>query len=272
MLRSSRITLAAIALLVTASCAEPQPAPEDLDGVARFLFDRWLPADEAPDVSDVELADAVVKVHAALGGDELVEAQKGTLANLTQAELDAVGLSDRDPNKPQGMFIANVVHCTLSQMEEILLTPDQLSLYPEGYAQYSRAYVEGTPESHPRWTTTYQSGENALVTNQFTAVVESGLRIVPDLGPEQSPFGRALVLRVHLPEPATFESDGSEFTDDYQIETFSERAPGELVHFYAIWRYMRLGILGDSYDGIFIDQTTQGMLDWDARTDELCAQ
>lgn len=267
-----RASLLLVLALLGGACAEPQPAPEDLDGAARFLFDRWWPADEDPAISDVELADAVVKVHDAVSGDDLAEPQKGTLANLTQAEVDAVGLSDRDPNKPQGMYIANLVRCTLDQVEEILRNPDQLSLYPEGYAEYSRSYHDGTPETHPRWTTTYKSGENALVTNQFTAVVESGLRLVPDLGAEQSPHGRALVLRVHLPEPATFEYDGSEFTDDYQIETFAERAPGEVVHFYGIWRYMRLGVLGDSYDGVFIDQTTQGMLDWDRRTDEICAQ
>ena len=270
--RMPRLALAAIALCALCACPQPDAAPEDLDGAARFLFDRWLATDVEPAISDVELADAVVKVHEAVGGDTLSEAQKGTLGNLTQSEVEAVGLPERDPDKPQGMYIANLVRCTLDQMEEILLTPDQLSLYPEGYAEYSRAYHEDTPEAHPRWATTYKSGENALVTNQFTAVVESGLRIVPDLGAEVSPFGRALVLRVHLPEPATFEYEGSEFTDDYQIETFAERAPGELVHFYAIWRYMRLGILGDSYDGVFIDQTTQGMIDWDQRTDELCAQ
>ncbi len=264
--------LALVASLAPCACATPEPAPADLDGLARFAFARWLPVDEDPAISDAELADALAKIHDVLGGDALDGPQKGTLANLTPVELDAVGLSDHDPNRPQGMYIANVVRCTLDQVEALSLEPDQMSLYPEAYAAYGREYLEGTPATHPRWLTTYTSAENALITNQFTATVHSGMRLVPDLGPELSPRGRGLVFRVHLPEPATFEHEGSELTDDYQIETLTERAPGELVHFYAIWRYMRLGILGDSYDNLFIDQTTQGLIDWDAKTEALCAQ
>ena len=261
-----------VAVLGATACAKPAPAPADLDGLARFLFDRWHPPDEDPAISDAELADALGKIHDVLGGDTLSEPVKGTMANLTQAELDAVALSGHDPNTPQGMYIADIVHCTLEQIEEITLTPDQLSLYPEAYAAYSRVYVEGTPAYHPRWATTYTSAENALITNQFTATVQSGLRQVPDLGPELSPHGRGLVSRIFLPEPATFEHEGAELTDDFQVETFTERAPGELVHFYGLWRYMRLGILGDSYDSLFIDQTTQALIDWDEKTDELCAE
>lgn len=261
-----------IPLATALACVEPQPAPADLDGLARFAFQRWHPADEDPAISDAELADALGKIHRALDGDALAEAQKGTLANLTQDELDAVGLSERDPGKPQGMYIADIVRCTLEQIEDITLEPDQLSLFPEAYAEYSREIIEGTPESHPRWLTTYKSAEHALMSNQFTATVQSGMRRVPDLGPELSPYGRGLVLRVYLPEPATFESEGAEFTDDYQVETLTERAPGELVHFYGLWRYMRYGVIADSYDSMMIDQTAQAMIDWDAKTDELCAQ
>jgi hypothetical protein len=258
-----------LSMCLCAACAQPAPAPEDLDGLARFFFNRWTPPEDVA-ISDSELADGVVKLHAALEG-KIDEPLKGLLADLTQEELDGVGLSDRDPKKPQGIYMADIVHCTLDQIEEILQNDDQLSLYPEAYASYARERDADPPPYHPTWTTTYTSSENALITNQFTARVKTGLRKVPDLGAQQSPFGRALVLRVVLPEPATFESDGSEFTDDFQIETFHERAPGELVHFYGMWRYMRLGILGDSNDGLFIDQTLNGMVDWDKKTDALCA-
>lgn len=271
-MRSVRSVAACFVALALCACAAPEPAPADLDGLARFAFARWLPVDEDPAVSDAELSDALAKIHDVLEGDTLAGPTKGTLGNLTQAEVDAVGLSDHDPNRPQGMYIANVLHCTLDQVEALTLEPDQLSLYPEAYTAYAREYEEGTPESHPRWLTTYTVAEHALMSNQFTATVHSGMRKVPDLGPELSRRGRGLVFRVHLPEPATFEFEGSEFTDDYQVETLTERAPGELVHFYAVWRYMRMGVLGDSYDGLFIDQTTQALIDWDAKTEALCAQ
>ncbi|MBI1944798.1 MAG: hypothetical protein HYS27_03830 [Deltaproteobacteria bacterium] len=259
-------------LFAAAGCVAPQPAPADLDGLARFAFARWLPEGEDPAISDAELADALGKIHDVLGGDTLAEPQKGTLGNLTQTELDAVALSDRDPAKPQGIYLANVIHCTLEQIDALTLEPDQLSLYTEAYAAYAREMIEGTPESHPRWLTTYTSAEHALMANQFTATVQSGMRRVPDLGPEASPAGPGLVLRVYLPEPAVFENEGAEFTDDYQVETLTERAPGELVHFYGIWRYMRYGVIADSYDALMIDQTLQALVDWDLKTDELCAR
>ena len=261
-----------LAVLVAAGCLAPQPAPADLDGLARFAFKRWLPEGEDPAVSDEELADTLGRLHQVLDGDALTEPQKGTLANLTTDELDAVGLSERDPDKPQGLYIVAIVRCTLDQFEQLTLEPDQLSLYPDAYASYSRSMIEGTPASHPRWLTTYTSAEHALMSNQFTATVQSGMREVPDLGPELSPVGRGLVLRVYLPEPAVFESEGAEFTDDYQVEIVYERAPGELVHFYGLWRYMRYGVIADSYDAMMIDQTLQALVDWDTKTDELCAQ
>lgn len=268
--RSLALVLA-LAAGAASGCASPEPAPADLDGLARFFFDQFEPADKDPTIVDIELQDGFAKLHEVVKGDELTEPRQGILAKLTQAELDAAGLPDRDPSVPQGMFMANIIHCSLDDVERFLLEPDQLSLYPEGYAAYERRFDAGRPESFPTWSATYTSGENPLVTNQFTATVRSGLRKVP--ATDDARFGRALVLRVVLPEPATFEqqSDDVEFSYDFQVETYHERAPGEIVHFYGMWRYMKLGILGESYDGLFVDQTIGGMIEWDQKTDALCA-
>ena len=255
--------------LSTLGCAQPVPAPKDVDGLARFLYDRFDPKDEDPAISDVELADAATKLRAALG--ELkgaADAPKSeTLGNLTQAELDAVGLSAMDPSVPQGMFIADVVHCTLAQLQKIVLNPDQLSLYPEAYATYQRTFDKDRPATLPTWQVTYKSSENPLITNQFTATEHSGLRTVPGDSP-------VMMTRVFMPAPAVFEDPNEQvqYTHDFQIELYQEQKPGELAHFYGMWRFMHLGALGDSYGGLFIDQTTSGMLDWDKKTDALCAQ
>ena len=262
--------LSPLLVVVLSSCAAPQEAPKDLNGLARFFFNQFKPAEgEDPATSDIELQDAIGKVHKVLKGDELSsdEPMSGTLENLTQEEVDTAGL-DVKPSKGQGMFIANIIHCSLSEMKDIILEPDQLELYPEAYAEYARDFDKDPPAYLPTWTVTYKSSENALVSNQFTASVETGLRTVPET--EDAAHGDALVRAGFLPEPAEFESDGSEFSFDFQVETYHERKKGEIVHFYAMWRYMRLGILGDSYDEVFIDQTTQGMIDWDTKTDELC--
>jgi hypothetical protein len=263
-----RRTLVFATVLSLSACAAPDPAPDDVDALARFFLTRFDPGDGDVAISDQELQDGVGKIHGLFG--DLSEPQKNILGSLTEEDVSAVGLAGHDPLKPQGMFIANIVHCTLAQYEALAVEPDQLSLYPEAYATYQRTIDEGTPSYLTTWTSTYTSVDNALFSNQYTAATKSGVRRVPDLG-AASPHGPALLARVLLPEPAAFEEPGSEFSDDYQIETFHERAPGELVHFYAMWRFMQLGILGNSYDGTFVDQTLQGMIDWDTKTDALCA-
>src|SRR6478609_3944055 len=102
-----RLQLASIAIVVAAvsGCAGPQPAPKDLDGLARFFFDHFDGTTDAS-TSDAELQDAVSKLHDVLKGDSITDPQKGTLANITKAELTTVGLDDKNPDKPQGMFVA----------------------------------------------------------------------------------------------------------------------------------------------------------------------
>ena len=263
----------AIALItaVAASCAAPQPAPEGLDDIAKFLFNRFSPVDEDIAVSDLELADAAVKLHAALDGDALAEAQKGTLAKITESELATVGLDGvLSPTRATGMFTAAIVKCELQQMKDIIMEPDQLSLYPEAYESYGREYDPVVDERLQTWTVSYRAAPE--VPNQYDATVKSGIRDVSAdvLGDEG--VGRLLVRRGFIPEPAVFdEGVDAEFTHDFQIESYHERAPGEIVHFYGIWRFMRFGII-DSSSGLMMDTTLNGMVDWDTKTDELCAQ
>ncbi len=274
--------IALACLLQTTGCRGPAEAPEDLDGLARFFFNRFAPknddlTDADPAVSDAEIQDGIARLHDVLDGDALNEPQLGTLADITAEELATAGLPDADPQRPQGMFIADIVRCSLDRLEDIIRTDDQLSLYPEAYAAYSRVNDADRPQYNPTWVSTFTSADNALFTNQFTAVTHSGLRKVPDVersSGEPAPFGRVLTSRVVMPEPATFEqpSDSVAYQNDFQVEVFYPRAEGELVHFYGMWRFMKLGVLGDSGSDLFIDQTTGGMIDWDKKTSVLCEE
>jgi hypothetical protein len=266
----SRLRFALVVAFAAGSlaCGGPQQAPKDLNGLARFFFNKFAPGDDVA-TSDQEIQDAFTKLHKVVKGEELSadKPDMGVLENLTQEEMDTAGM-DRDPDEGQGMYITNIVHCDMDRMQEIIVDPDQLEMYPEAYAEYERDYDEDVPDYFPTWEVTYKSSENALITNQFTATIETGLRVVPKT--DDADFGTVLVRAGWLPEPAEFENEGSEFTFDFQVETYHSRGDGEIVHFYAMWRYMKLGVLGDSYDQTFIDQTEQGMIDWDAKTDELC--
>jgi hypothetical protein len=265
----SRLFLLSSSVLVSA-CAGPEEAPKELNALARFFFNKFKPEDpQNPGTSDVELQDAVNKLHDVLKADDLKldEPQLGTLENITQKEIDTVGM-DVDPDKGQGMFMANIIKCSMDKMEDLWLDPDQMELYPETYSAYKRTMDEDTPDYLPTWTTEYTIAETPPLTNQFSAVVKTGLRTVPET--EDAEHGEAFVSGAFMPEPAEFESDGSEFSFDFQIETVYSRGGGELVHFYAVWRYMKIGVFGDSYDDYIIDTTLSTMVDWDEDTEALC--
>ena len=263
-----RLVLAPVALLSLVGCLQPQEAPADLDGLARFFFDRFDPIDEDPAVSDIEMADAFQKLHVVLDGDALTEHVKGTMGKLTATELALVGREDLDPERAVGLSVSGVIPCTLGKIEEILLNPDQLALYPEAYESYQRTF-DPDERAHLRsWRNDYRSNDD--VPNQFNAVVNSGLRRVPAIeGAPSGSLGKTLVRRGYFPERAVFDDDeNAEFTHDFQVETYYERAPGEVVHWYGIWRWMRLGFL-DISQATLMNITLDGMADWDKKTAEL---
>ncbi len=267
-MRMRTFPLLALAALTTTGCLQPQEAPADLDGLARFFFDRFDPVDEDPAVSDIEMQDAISKLHDVLGGADLAnDHAKGTMGKMTTTELEVVGRDDLDPARAVGLTVSGIVHCSLDRLQEIILEPDQLSLYPEAYESYERTYDPNDREHIQTWQIDYRSSDD--VPNQFNAVVKSGIRFVPET--EDAQFGRVLVRRGFFPERAVFDDDeNAEFTHDFQIETYHERAPGEIVHFYGIWRWMKLGVL-DISQATLMNITLDGMADWDKKTDTLCA-
>ena len=53
-----------------------------------------------------------------------------------------------------------------------------------------------------------------------------------------TPYGPVIVSRGVLDEPAYFnDSDERGLFQDYQMEVYFERAPGETVPFYTIWEW-----------------------------------
>lgn len=263
----TRGALLLLSFALSTGCLQPQAAPDDLDGLARFFFDRFDPPQEDPGVSDVEMVDAFDKLHKIIGGDALPEHVKGTMAKMTATELQVVGRDDLDPLRAVGLSVSGVIHCTLDQVEEIILNPEQLTLYPEAYETYQRTFDADEREHLRSWQIDYRSSPQ--VPNQFNANVHSGLRRVPAL--PEARFGKTLVRRGFLSERAVFDDDeNAEFTHDFQVETYHERAPGEVVHWYGIWRWMQLGVI-DIGQATLMNITLDGMADWDKKTDELCA-
>ena len=264
------ILAAGLAVLVAGpaalGCAPLEPAPEDLDGIFHYLWDRF---DEGV---DEELAQASVNAHGAVDGDQLAEPIDGTVTALDRDALDAVGMPhDRDPGVPVGLFRVGLLPCTLDQVERATISDDQATLYADLVDACERSYL-GDPDAYlSRETATLDwegQIEDSLAGTGYSKRVMGGVRRVPDLG-EDTPWGAVLVQRAWLPEPAVFEGDDYYWDQDYQVDLYLERRPGEVVHFLSLWRSVGMGTI-TSENEFMQTMILRARADWDERTAELC--
>jgi hypothetical protein len=271
--------LAALALLVaagSAGCPSPQPAPEGLDDLARFLFTRIDPAADARDVQEAELRDAIAQLHEELDADNLTEPFQGTLSPLTADDLAGLeGVASRADKirQAQGLFVAMELDCTLAQLEAITLSPNGDELHPGVYEEYEKRFDSDTgpfarrEEDLAQWRTTYTARP---IGSAYTATTRGSIRRVraPDDG--SFALGEIGISRVYLPEPAVWEDD-SEFDLDFQWETAHVAPSGKVIWVYGMWRRMVLGIF-DSQSDLFINTSLGNMVKWGEQTQDACKQ
>ncbi len=262
--------------------AKPAEAPEGLEDLTRFILDRFeIKEDTDVEVQDAELREAFINLNAELEKqavseekpfknvlDDLEDKHVKDLEGMTEAKLEKLGLA-------QGLVIADVVHCTFKQNQNLMLGQKSPDIHPDVYAEYDKVFDEDTSAyaggdtNQLFWDLSYKL-KDPPVGSAYSAVARGGARRIKALDDETSPFGDLLVTRVHLPEPAVFEGEGSEFSLDFQLETYHKNADGDLLHLYANWRRMKLGPV-DSSQEIFINTSLDGMVDWDAEIDAACA-
>ena len=150
-----------VVLLALGGCKKVEDIPADLDGVVHYLWDNL----EAG--SDAALADGVVNLDHAMDGATLTEAFDGSISRLSAGQAEAVGVTDRDPADAAGIFLGNVIHCTLPMVAEIVTWPDQAALYTGVYDRYSRDYegeigpfLAGDPDEL-RWSLEYEASNRS---------------------------------------------------------------------------------------------------------------
>lgn len=254
--------------LLLLGCTATKPVPQDLDGLAHWFWQNY----EAG--SDEEVAAATVALHAAVGGDTLDGATTGSLTDLDAAEVALVDLRwTPDPAAARGVVLINPVPCSLAALEPILYDLEQDALYPGTYDAYTRVYTSdfdayvAREVPHLSWRSDITA---TILGATYTEEVLGGLRWSPAVEGVSGAWGPVLMGRAYIPEPAVFESDGKSFDQDYQLEVWWERAPGEVVHFYAVWRQgdYGAGLTSDSdaVAGLLLD----GLEDWDRDTAALC--
>ncbi len=266
MLRPRVVARSTAALAVWWGCAAcgpaPRPTPDDVDGLGHWL---WVNGDAADDAA---IVDATVRMHQAVSGDDLDPVDRGTLTDLTAAELGVVDLTDRDPGTAQGVFYAGPVGCSLDALADIFTAANQDELFPDVYDSYERTFATDRDaflaRAAPRveWSTSYGA---TLVSSPYTTTSLGSLRRAVTDDDE------ALVGRSHMPEPATFEEgSGNSFALDFQIESYRARDDGQLVHFYGIWRDLKVGEFTMD-DDVVIGFVFDALVQFDQKTTELCA-
>jgi hypothetical protein len=275
-------TAVVVASVAAGGCA-PAAAPGGLEELARFIFDRFE-ITEGTDVGqqDAELRQAFINLDEALADLDTPMTEetpyKSVLEDIEEKHVeDLEGVAPRLGDLPlaQGLVTANVVKCSLKQNQNLTLSKDTSDVHGDIYSDYEKVFDEDPAAfadgetNQLFWRLNYRIGEPP-VGSPYSATTRGGARRVVSTDDDKSPFGDLFITRVHLPEPAEFEGDGSEFTLDFQLETYHENSDGNLVHFYAMWRRMKLGII-DSQQDIFINTSLDGMVDWDKETEVACA-
>jgi hypothetical protein len=250
------------------ACKAIEPAPTELDDLAHYF---WRDFDAEGEL----LAPGLVNLHSAIGGDDLEDKLDGSISDLSADQLELVGMGDLSPSRPAGIFIANVVNCSLEELEEHSYALNQGELHDGTYESYDRsytsdfgAYTSGQVDSL-EWESTYAVKGLGV---EYAATIDGRMRYLPAIDAESSPYGDAVFVRGVLAEPAYIEGSDKErgLMQDYQMEVYYERAPRETVHFYVIWRDMiytsSIDFDSESAQRLVID----GLYDWDEEAEEWC--
>lgn len=243
------------------ACAEPTPAPRDLD---TLLHDAWAHY-HAED--DDALAAAVRELVGVV--DEAALPLEGTVTDLTREEVDAAGFPDGpDPAPARGLYTIGFVDCTPDEMERILVSRDQMALYPENYLEYARTYTTDTAayvarDTHSlRWDTDYTVQIGLW---QYRSEVLGGAHWTPDGDDGPYLFSSTVMI-----EPAEAVEGDVTFDVDYQIEVFYPHEGG-MVHAFGMWRQFAVGDLSTEDEGV-ADLILGGLRGWDEDTTAICAE
>lgn len=254
------------ALIMLSACKKVDPAPKDLDGLFHWFWGQY------DDGLDADLAEGARNLHDAVDGDAIDKVEDGSITDLSEEEAALVGVS-RDPGKGAGLYLVNAFQCDIGDLAEILADLDQNGIYDGNYDSYDRVYTSdydafaSGDEPKVTWDVDYSA---TIMGNSYDASIEGGLRRVPDLGSDDSPFGPVLLARTVMPTPADFESSEWNLVQDYQLEIFYERSKNTIVHAYAIWRQGEYGTWGDMDNESIQRIVLNSLADWDDQTEKVC--
>lgn len=261
-------------LLAPLAACNVEPAPENVDQLMRTL---WSDVTERRDdllrrnlgvIEDVLDLSELEKTDARGSQQHLRREDVETLVFLSTSgePTDAP-----DTTAATGIHLIDRIPCTEDQLLDVMLEPDQDWIYGT-YESYERTY-DDDPEAFRNgevdqltWSGRIEAFIPFPVGATYTYNFRAEARRV-DL--EQ---GTGFLTRTWMPTPSTWDKEGPEFEQDYQLEVWRPTLDGEaMIHIYPVWREMKAA--GFSMESEGMQSITLGqMAKWDQRTGELCQE
>ena len=253
---------------LTIACKKVDPAPSDIDGLSHYFWAHY--DDEEPDA----LALGIINAFDAIDPENLEEAMRGTISNLTTEELSWVGKEAEDPAAMSGIFFANIINCPIDTVEKGVYALNQDERHEGDYSAYNREYTsdlnsyESRQSNRLTWKTNYSV---ETLGQKLSVEINGDIHYEAEIDEEITPHGSFFLSRGILEDDAYFEgSDDRGMFQDYQLEVYFQLSPTQTVHYFTIWRDMKytstIDFSSETMQGFVLD----GMIDWDGDAEAEC--
>ena len=246
-------------------------APDELDELIHFFFTN---VDGGED--DVVGAGAE-NLAAWYGADDAVVdgLASGQVSDLTTAEIADLEHLTWEPNPGDaiGVFTLQVVGCSLEQMIDVFLEPDQMALFPDTYVDYDRTFDSDAEcfDDGSCDQLDYHSTNTTTLALDIPMTYEMYTRLKRYRGGGTAGGDdEVLLVRNVMPEPAVEEVDDAGYEQSYHIEAHVPWGDGETLHLYALWNHGYIENT-DPDAPFWPEQYLTGLLELDEDLDELCA-
>jgi len=204
--------------------------------------------------------------------DGLATGQVSDLTDEEIAELEHL-LWEPDPEDAIGVYTLQVVGCSLEQMVDVYIEPDQMALFPDTYVGYDRTF-DSDPACFDDGSCDqldYHSTNTTTLALDIPMTYEMYTRLKRYRGGPASGVGdEVLLARNVMPEPAVEDVDDAGYEQSYHIEAHVPWGGGRTLHLYALWNHGYIENT-DPDAPFWPEQYVTGLLDLDEDLGELCA-
>ena len=250
------------------ACAAPKdPAPEDLEGLTRYLFQNW----EDSEMVSEGMGNLGIWLETD-GQSEEVQEDGYILEPLTEEVLSDIEYDIRVPlSEMAGAAVTRNSPYSIDQHASIIVEFDQRWNAPSKYEQYDRNIIEGAADRFIA-EEAYQTPE-VIYTDNDVIQDRLGVRIPYVLHKnyrwtQTSQGNRALVARSWIAKPGCSGEDGISgncVEISFSVDVLYEHDNDEIIRMTASWNFLSL-IIDLPYD-FQVDQLVKGISDVDEATD-----